>query len=314
MRAEDDARVSPGGVSARIELCKESQTAVTAVPDGKPPSAATAPGEDARSRGASYFEPVSQDCVASIEKSICEEDYDGPQQQAMAQNLATRETDRQLIEHLAQDGFAGPDQMIFETELAGYGYPVMMAWTRTGEIMKRVAEAGRPLSIPDTGPGWSRDDRSELSVETVARALVFFRNKVLVPGRWDPARGTTVKTYFIGACLGQFPNVYRRWAGERRRWQNTFVVALDDPDDPAGMAQVPSKDDPAYTAQTNHQVAQAMAELADKDPILHQYAQLRLQGYPAAEAARQAGLSARAAEGRWYRFRKGFRRGRTEGG
>jgi hypothetical protein len=47
---------------------------------------------------------------------------------------------------------------------------------------------GRPLSIPSGGLGWSREDRSELSTETVARAVNFFREKVLRTGTWDHAR------------------------------------------------------------------------------------------------------------------------------
>jgi DNA-directed RNA polymerase specialized sigma24 family protein len=51
----------------------------------------------------------------------------------------------------------------------------------------------------------------QLADETVARALRGFRDTVLVTGRWDPARGASLKTYFIGQCLVRFPNVYRFW-------------------------------------------------------------------------------------------------------
>jgi len=167
---------------------------------------------------------------------------------------------------------------------------------------------GRPLSVRDTVLRWSRDDRSELSLETVARALVFFRTKVLMLGKWDPARGATIKTYFIGACLSQFPNVFQHWDRERLRWRNKHMVILDDPDDPAGLAEMSSTEDPAQAVLMSQQLDQIMAELADRDPTLYRVARLRLEGYSDVDAAKQVGLSARAVEGRWYRFNKHLRR------
>ena len=252
--------------------------------------------------------PVTTECIAALEESVCEDDYDTPQQRAMAENLARREADHELISTLAQGHFVGPAQTMFEAELAAYGYPVMMAWTRTGEIIRKVASKGRPLGVSDTGAGWSRDDRCELSSETVARALVFFRRKVLLACIWDHTRGATIKTYFVGACLFQFPNVYQRWDAERRRWHKYSTAALDDPEDPGGLRRRPGSDDPENTAIIRCHLQQIMGDLAAKDPVLHRVAELRLEGYTDVEAAEEVGLTARAIEGRWYRFRTDLRR------
>lgn len=262
---------------------------------------------------ADRFESVSDEYVASLEESVRGEDHDGSRLQPLAQNLARRAADHQLLQHLARCGFSGPAQEGLEAELAAYAYPVMMAWTRSGEIIKKAAEKGRPLSVGDHGPGWSRDDRSELSAETIARALVFFRTQVLQAGRWDPGRGATIKTYFIGACLFQFPNVYRRWDRERRHWHDNVIMTLDDPDDPARLSQIPGDDDPADTALAAMQRDQILAELSNRDPILHRAFQLRREGYTDTEAAKLTGLTARALEGRWYRFTRDLRR-RLDGG
>jgi hypothetical protein len=258
------------------------------------------------------FGPVSAEYVAAVEQSVCDEDFDNPQQRAMAANLARRQADRELIDALARDHFDGPGQKMFETELAAYGYPVMMAWTRTGEIFKKVADRGRPLDFGDTGPGWCRDDRCELSSETVARALEYFRNKVLLAGMWDHTRGATIRTYFVGACLFQFPNVFQRLRAERRRWDSLITDALDDPDTFAKIGSLHGSDDPAHIAMTRHEIEQVMAELADKDPVLHRIAILRLLGYTDAHAAALSGLTPRAVEGHWYRYRRERRR-RGEG-
>lgn len=310
MRAENAACKQADATPTTIEpvdLNPVRRTAVGAVTEG----ASHAVGNGSQPSKVGGFEPVSSPELAAIESAICGEDYDGVDLQA-GLGLARLEADRDLIAHLARSGFAGPGQAIFEAELAAYAYPVMMAWTRTGEIIRKVAEKGRSLAIRDTVPGWSHEDRSELSTETVARALVFFRATVLVTGRWDAEQGATIRTYFVGACLFQFPNVYRRWAGERRRWSAQHVMTLDSPDDPDGLRQLRAADDVEFSVLTSGELAEVMADLAKKDPKLHRVAQLRLQGYTDAEAAREVGLSARALEGRWYRYRNEVRRRQNE--
>ncbi len=43
-----------------------------------------------------------------------------------------------------------------------------------------------------------------ISVET-------FHANVLARNRWDADRGATLKTFFVGQCLFQLPDVYQRW-------------------------------------------------------------------------------------------------------
>lgn len=311
MGGAEDVRQQPHVFSARIEPDDQGAPSITEAPNSGLAADDTGDGESCRSI---VFTPVSEECVAALEASLCEDDYESAQQQAMAENLARREADQELISALALTGFTGPAQEMFEAELAAYAYPVMMAWTRTGEIIKRCAQKGRPLGIRDTGAGWSRDDRCELSTETVARALDFFRKKVLLHGTWDHTRGATIKTYFVGACLFQFPNVYQRWNTERRSWQDRCAMVVDDPGDPAGLGLLGSDDNTEEHAIARHQLQQVMDELKDSYPDLREIIELQLQGYTCAQAAARLGLSARAIEGQLYRFRKGHRDGDEEGG
>jgi len=310
MGGAEDARQQPHVFSARIEPEDKSRPSITEAPQGGLAAADTGDGE---SCSPTAFAPETEESVAALEASLCKDDYESTQQRAMAENLARREADRELISALARVGFTGPTQEMFEAELAAYTYPVMMAWTRTGEIIKRCKQKGRPLGICDTDAGWSRDDRCELSTETVARALVFFRKKVLLAGVWDHTRGATIKTYFVGACLFQFPNVYQRWNTERRSWQDRCAVVVDDPEDPAGLRRLGSDDNTEEHAIARHQLQQVMTELKDSYPDLRQVVQLQLLGYTCAQAAAHLGLSARAIEGQWYRFRKQSRSNDEEG-
>jgi hypothetical protein len=61
----------------------------------------------------------------------------------------------------------------------------------------------------------SLDDALELSCETVAEAIRCFRERVLIPGKWDPTRKASLRTFFVGQCILQFPNIYRRWNTEQ---------------------------------------------------------------------------------------------------
>jgi hypothetical protein len=303
MGRAEDAGQQPHATSARIK------------PEGNGHQPAAAPAETGGNEpGRSpAFMPVTEEDVTALEESVCQDDYDSLQQQAIAGNLARREEDRELIAKLAKSNFEGPGQELFEAELAAYGYPVMMAWTRTGEIVKKTAGKGRPLSIPSSGLGWSRDDRSELSSETVARAVDFFREKVLRAGTWDHTRGATIKTYFVGACLFQFPNVYQVWQTERRHWNSSPTVSIDDPGVPGLLYQVPGDDDTEHRAIARCQLQQVMTELADKYPDLHQIVNMWLDGDTDVEAARRLGITPRTVEGRWHRFRHRYRR-RGDGG
>lgn len=279
------------------------------------PSLAAAAGDSRQAAGpggqqpdrSPAFAPVTEKDLTAVEESVCDEDYDDARQQAIAENLARREEDRELIARLAKSGFEGPGQELFEAELAAYGYPVMMAWTRSGGIIRKAAEKGRPLSVPRDGPGWSREDRSELSAETVGRALVFFREKVLRAGAWDHTRGATVKTYFIGACLFQFPNVYQAWQAERRRWNRYPAVSIDDPGSSGRLYQMPGDDDTEHRALARHQLQQVMAELAGQYPDLHQVVVMWLDGCTDAQAAEKLGSNPRKIEGQWHRWRRGHR-------
>ncbi|NUT47980.1 MAG: sigma-70 family RNA polymerase sigma factor [Saccharothrix sp.] len=96
--------------------------------------------------------------------------------------------------------------------LAEYGFALMMGWLRSGLIFTRCREKGRSVGSPP--PYWEHDDLVGLAGDTVVKAIGDFR-RALLGGRWDPAGGASLKTYFGTACVFAFPNVYRKWALER---------------------------------------------------------------------------------------------------
>ncbi len=153
--------------------------------------------------------------LAELETS---EEYFDEQARRAADYLERRQADVQLRDTLAQAGFTGRVWDRFAEELGRYGYAVMMAWLATGELFAQCKSRG---CWPDGAPlWWEEDDRKGLANEVVALAIKNFRQHGLIGGGWDSTRGASLKTYFIGACVYAFPNLYRSWLGEYRRLEH----------------------------------------------------------------------------------------------
>jgi RNA polymerase sigma factor (sigma-70 family) len=134
--------------------------------------------------------------------------------------------DADLVTWLALNGFAGADYVRFAYELARYGHAVITAWVRRGLIFGKCRDRGLGgLEEPPPGMMTRPDVAEELANETVAKSLHYFRENVLMRGQWNPNRGASIKSYFIGQCLIRFPNIYRAWL---RTEASTNVLLIDD--------------------------------------------------------------------------------------
>lgn len=135
---------------------------------------------------------------------------------------------------------------------------------------------------------FTEDEVCELTNETVAKAIWHFRHDVLLKRRWDPGRGATLRTFFVGQCLIRFPNIYRRWrAGEMR---NVFVLGED-------LGEPPRADE--VEAPDKRVVAGIVASLAMetiRDPRVRRAMYMTAAGWPQAEIASVLGVSEKAVE------------------
>jgi hypothetical protein len=226
-----------------------------------------------------------------------------PRERARVENAGRRLAGRALADELAAAGYAGPVLEVTVNELAAYGIAALMAWTRTGEIARKCRARGRPLAGADrVTAAWSRGDRLELAVEAAARALRYFVDEVLRPGRWDYRRGATLRAYFVGACLLQFPNVYEAWVSEQKRWG---AAGLAGPG--AGEAAAPGRGDPARAGPVAGDVIRRLQVRGILAGIpgarAREAAQMVVPGYEQAEAGAELGLAAAAVGARLYRLR-----------
>ena len=127
-------------------------------------------------------------------------------------------TDRDILAALAKEDFQGPMWDRFAQDLATFGIGVMRGWIMSGRIYEELRARNIHHSVG--GGQWGAltlDEATTIAVETTARAIVSYRDMMLLNGWWSPEDGDSITASFITQCLIQFPLVYRWWVPGRRR-------------------------------------------------------------------------------------------------
>jgi hypothetical protein len=144
------------------------------------------------------------------------------------------------------------------------------------------------------------EERLDLALATVAESLTFFRDRVLRAGRWSFDGGATLTTYFIGACLLTFPNVFRRWRVAERKWNLALAAGRLALPEGRTLADLPGSD-PADVVAGRSAV---ISELRSMPDGVRDAAALVVDGKSFAAAASILDTTERAIEGRLYRYRQ----------
>lgn len=301
---------------------------------GQPPwsaSAASAPGADqpmdaSASVPRAPSEPVgwwglSNDDVAALEHDILDPDVSGIGGDVFGEirrrraeggawhrdgkddQTLRREQDQVWLDAVRADGFTGPLFEIYWDELARYGIAVMMSWTHSGKIFKECRKRGRPIRYPAGGVTWGDDERRSIINETVAKALTYLLDAVLRCGKWTAEGGASLRTFLVGACLLQFPNVFNGWAQrDERETRHRADLAVEDAE--VSTSQNVCWGDPvgSTVAETDEQ-QRILAAIPD--PLTRQLVELVVfGGIPQNVAAEKLGITAGAAWGRLDRYRR----------
>jgi hypothetical protein len=195
--------------------------------------------------------------------------------------------DFDLVTDLGLRRFEGPDYDYFATELARYGMAVISAWMGQGLIFARCRDRGFG-GLPVLDRPFTEDEITELTGETVAKALNRFREGVLMTQKWDYRKGASLRTYFVGQCLIRFANIYRQWwEGEER---NRLQWAEDDVLD----ALLPKGDDPA--GRTVDRIVADAALQGVRDPRVRRAMVLTGADWTQQQIAQTLGVTEKAVE------------------
>lgn len=208
-----------------------------------------------------------------------------------------RDADAELYRRFSAGELTAAEHDHFFTELAKSAYGPLMGMLATGRVFDLCARQNRPVGPPPYD--WSPDDRTELVLETVAKALQRFAIQPSSGRGWTPRGGASIRTYFMGTCIQTFPGVYRRWQREHRSWRRAEVS-----DDVAESVTSPGNDpqDIVVTRMTLD------AELKGLDPLTAKVLTMSSLGYSHSDIARTLNTEPRAVEGVLYRHRHRLRR------
>lgn len=218
-----------------------------------------------------------------------------------ARSIERLNADLEVINDLRIDGFAGPRWETFAHILLGYSFQVLTTWIRRGVIFEKCVQKGiRHFSGTPRLPRFPYDEAEDLTQEVLREAIDHFRVDVLIPGKWDPRKGASLKTYFIGQCLLRFPGCYARWYSRYAKHasaRRTGVVRLDI-----------SQADPATLAIRRARIAHALHDL---DPETRVIVELRAQKFRLDEIAELMETSVPAIKSKLHRLKKRMQGRRT---
>jgi DNA-directed RNA polymerase specialized sigma24 family protein len=207
--------------------------------------------------------------------------------------------DAELLGVLQFGGFAGPVWEELATAFAEYGYQVIRAWILTGHIYVLCAQRRICLNtILSPNRPVPRDHQiDDLTQDTISLAIEKFRERVLVPGKWSPKGGASLKTYFIGQALFRFGDTFRRWAlSERRQSRVADGLGFDMETHHAAHAVAP-----AEQVIERELIGRYVAGMDEQTRAI---VLLTSNGYDQTAIGEMLGISTRAVEGKLYRYRK----------
>lgn len=168
--------------------------------------------------------------------------------------------DRRVVTMLRAQSFEGPLWEEFANVLAAYGYAVIRAWIRDGKIYGKCREKGVKSDLTPLDPNGPNFPLivEELACDTVGEAIARFRDRVLIPGKWNPDKAgprgaASLRTYFIGQALFTFADLYRDWRARH--------IDQPEPTDPVEIE--PKRDDEASDPE-RHIIDQAAFEQHSK--------------------------------------------------
>jgi len=209
---------------------------------------------------------------------------------ATARHLRALEADKDRLNRLMWSGYQGRAWDDAVEWLCLYGAAVLQVWIRRGQLNAKLKARGLG-TLPRTTHYRDPAEAASLAHETVARAIIAFRDTVLIPGRWDPDKGASLRTYFVGQCLMQVRNPYRRGL-PRVELQ---VEAQEHAARSTSLAE-----DPAHVAAIRDEVSRALGQITD--PVLRNMVVLVAADLPYRQVAKILGVSEDSVRKRLYRL------------
>lgn len=220
------------------------------------------------------------------------------------ETAASRARDAELYADMREAGFTGSVYEAFVEEMWRYGTACLQAWMYNGSIGAKCHKYRLQIHVAWYHRNvWAHapEVREELATDAVADAVKRFRN-VLREGRWD-AKRSSLRTYFIGACLLAFADVFRAWSSRLARehaWLRSGLAPL--------MSRGHHGDDGPDVAADRDTLARILEKANDKQVLMICLLIYAEDATHQEIGERMGGLPPRAVEARLRRLRTKARR------
>ncbi|MFE2758156.1 hypothetical protein ACFXGA_39780 [Actinosynnema sp. NPDC059335] len=297
-----EAGDQPGGQPPRPDGPSDLQ------PDDQGATAVDRPGEPSDAMDIDTFDAYGFD--ESVLDSLDQEsgDSEAGQRAALAERLERTMQEFDLIETLRAANFTGPRYEALTADLAAYGLNVTDSWIRRRIIYAKSAQRGRPVHCEDfvrEHLATAADDRSSLAGEIVAHALVFFGDYALRREKWSPLGGAGLRTFFIGACVAVFANVFRAWHKEFRNALKAQPCGVggERDDIPLQILDHSNGSDPGDLVVSEQWVSGHLAKIA-KENLRHALDAIARRGATYAEIGQELGMPSATVKMMVVRYRK----------
>ncbi len=244
--------------------------------------------------GSSQVPRETRDLTREAEQALAPGEPDPGQDDAAGRLRA----DQLVVEAILEEGIGGARQQVLEEELIRYAVPVLQVLLADGRLISKATRLGRPPGSPGAWLDFTEADREEFALDMVADALPVFRRAVFEDRHWSPEYRASLTTYFVNACIRQFARLHARWLKGRQAVKPVGLKFAPDADGP-------NSPDPANTVVQWDEAGSLLAKMTDAK--LLEAVILRAAGYTAADAAREVGLTPKAAERRLARFRESLK-------
>jgi hypothetical protein len=239
---------------------------------------------------------------------------------AAGDSAAQRAAEARILEIFQAEQFTGPrfDRLFGKMthRLVGYAFPIMRHWIGSGHIFDECLKFRRPIikQARAAASEWTLEEQEAFAIDSIigtdsmTGGVEFFLDYGLRRGNWDPGKGASSGTYFVGACACCFAQFCNKW------WKDKVLAEamlsspadLDDEGEDLLLRIADTSFNPAEKVVLRDSAARALAQV--KDPKIQEVLLRRSYlGETQAEAAVAVDLTPKAVERRLHTHRKNMR-------
>lgn len=228
-------------------------------------------------------------------------------------DLSQVEADTELMLRVSVEGFDGLAWRQLVEHVYDYARRTLHQFLVQGMLVHRVRRA--LPNDPDAQKSVSaflsateeqhRELRDEVINEAVARALSYWRRRVIPEGRWNPAEGAQLRTYFVNVALMRLVKVIQPHLQRLQRTPRHDVEQVID--QAMQVHQVTGPRSPFEQVEAAHDAAARLARL-HLEPLEKRIFEMKAADLTHDEIADRLGLSSgKAVESRVARCRRRLR-------